>query len=458
MKRKAWISWVMAGAVTAVLGIYLGLRLTGEDKTVFVPGAMTDGHHQIEAACDACHTPFGGVKQDACLKCHGAELAAVEDSHPRKKFDDPRNADLLKSLDARHCVTCHEEHRPDKTRAMGVTLAGDFCFRCHADVAKDRPSHKGFAFDSCASSGCHHFHDNKALYEEFLDKHLHEPEVAAKPLNPARHLVVWIRAAGLVDGRPLSAAQQDSPADASADPHLIGEWTTTAHARAGVNCSGCHRSRNPATQAVEWVKKPTRAQCARCHEAENDGFLEGKHGMRLKQNLPPMRPALARLPMKHDAADKELGCVTCHGAHTFDTHAAAVDACLGCHDDEHSRTYRNSPHFRLWQAELKGTAPRNSGVSCATCHLPREIHRQDGMDAVRVQHDQNLNLRPRDKMVRSVCLNCHGLGFSLDALADTALVARNFAGHPARHVRSLDMAELRLSQPHPQSHRKETIP
>jgi hypothetical protein len=98
-------------------------------------------------------------------------------------------------------------------------------------------------------------------------------------------------------------------------------------------------------------------------------------------------------------------------------------------------------------------APRNSGVSCATCHLPREIQRQDGKDIVRVQHNQNINLRPRDKMVRSVCLNCHGLGFSLDALADTALVARNFAGSPARHVPSLDMAEKRLSQPH----RKETI-
>lgn len=454
MKQKSWISWMLAGTVTIGLGAYLGMRLTGEDKTVFVPGAMTDGHYQIEAACDACHTPFSGVKQDACLRCHGAELESVNDSHPKKKFDDPRNADRLIQLDARYCITCHVEHRPEKTRAMGVTLADDFCFRCHADVGKDRPSHKDFAFDTCSSSGCHHFHDNTALYEDFLVKHLHEPDLAPRPLNPKRHLAIRMIAAGLVSGRPLTPVQQDGPVDISAGPGITREWVATAHARAGVNCTGCHQTRGTETAVAKWTTRPGPAQCARCHETETDGFLEGKHGMRLKQKLSPMRPLLARLPMKQDAHDKELGCNSCHEAHAFDTHAAAVDACLGCHDDEHSRAYRGSAHFRLWQAALTGSASRDSGVSCATCHLPREIQRQDGVDTVRVQHNQNLNLRPRDKMVRSVCVNCHGLGFSIDAMADATLVARNFTGRPARHVESLDMAGQRFSkQP-----RQEKIP
>jgi hypothetical protein len=32
------------------------------------------------------------------------------------------------------------------------------------------------------------------------------------------------------------------------------------------------------------------------------------------------------------------------------------------------------------------------------------------------------------------------LGFSLDALADAALVRTNFIGRPSRHVESIDMA------------------
>ena len=58
---------------------------------------------------------------------------------------------------------------------------------------------------------------------------------------------------------------------------------------------------------------------------------------------------------------------------------------------------------------------------------------------MRVEHNQNDNLRPNDKFVRSVCLTCHGLGFSFDALADVNLIGANFAGRPAMRVKTLDM-------------------
>jgi formate-dependent nitrite reductase cytochrome c552 subunit len=183
-----------------------------------------------------------------------------------------------------------------------------------------------------------------------------------------------------------------------------------------------------------------RAACADCHKDETTGFLAGKHGMRLAQKLTPMTPALARLPMKREAAHRELSCVSCHGAHTFDTRTAAVESCLSCHNDQHSLAYQKSKHFELWQSELKGAAPAGSGVSCATCHLPRESVGEADDVRVLAQHNQNLNLRPNEKMIRSVCLDCHGLAFSIDALADKALVQANFAGSPKRHIESIDMA------------------
>ena len=78
-------------------------------------------------------------------------------------------------------------------------------------------------------------------------------------------------------------------------------------------------------------------------------------------------------------------------------------------------------------------------ISCASCHLPRR-HDQGSVSVV---HNQNDNLRPNEKMVRDVCLPCHGLGFSLDALADTALVKKNFRGRPARRLETLNMVEKR---------------
>ena len=77
-------------------------------------------------------------------------------------------------------------------------------------------------------------------------------------------------------------------------------------------------------------------------------------------------------------------------------------------------------------------------------HVRQYKNIQSEIDAnvkrVLVQHNQNATLRPNDKMLRGACLNCHGLAFSLDALADAALVERNFAGRPAVHVKSVEMA------------------
>ncbi len=146
MSRTAmlWLIWI--GLTVPVGAFVLTLIIYGGNRSFLLIGKTTNGHHQIELACDACHTsPFGGaeVLQDACVNCHGAELKAANDSHPKSKFTDPRNADRVEILDARYCVTCHQEHRPGITQALGVTMPTDYCYLCHHDIADDRPSHLG---------------------------------------------------------------------------------------------------------------------------------------------------------------------------------------------------------------------------------------------------------------------------------------------------------------------------
>lgn len=422
-----WLGWL---ALTVALVLALAYALLGGKRELFLIGQTTSGHHQIELACDACHTsPFGGreVLQEACVGCHGAELQAARDTHPKSKFTDPRNADRVKQLDARFCVTCHREHRAEITRAMGVTMPNDYCALCHQAIGEERPSHVGLAFNTCASAGCHNFHDNRGLYEEFLAEHLDDPR------HKPNAVVAW-RGPVVPGPKALNAAAHNAP-PAAATAAVMHEWAATSHAAAGVNCGDCHVDK--ATRA--WVEAPGLDSCRTCHAAEADGFLAGKHGMRLARGMPPMTPATARLPMKSEAHATPLVCTTCHAAHRFDTSYAAVDACESCHADDHTRAYRDSPHFRLWQAERAGEAAPGSGVSCATCHMPR--HAAGG--AIKVQHNQNDNLRPNEKMLRSVCLDCHGLGFSIDALADPAAVAANFSLRPGLHIESLDFVRRR---------------
>jgi hypothetical protein len=210
-----------------------------------------------------------------------------------------------------------------------------------------------------------------------------------------------------------------------------------------VNCRGCHREESDKSK---WLDRPDHTECKRCHVAAVEGFLAGKHGMRIALGLSPLSPTMARLPMKNDARNKVHGCNSCHFPHTRDRAREAVESCLECHNDDHSLAYKNSPHYQQWRQELAGKAPAQSGVSCATCHLPREPVRDDERNVVRIQHNQNLNLRPNEKMLRSVCLDCHTLSFSLDALADRDLLKNNFASKPTRHIASVEMAKQRASE------------
>lgn len=159
--------------------------------------------------------------------------------------------------------------------------------------------------------------------------------------------------------------------------------------------------------------------------------------MRLAQNMSPMTPEMARLPMHSDAAHRNLDCSACHQPHGYDTNFAAVEACMSCHNDKHTNSYLDSSHYELWKQELNGDAKAGAGVTCATCHMPRVAKG----DEVYVDHNQNYNLRPNEKMIRSVCMKCHGLEFSLNSLADSLLVRRCFVGQPDVTIDSAQMAK-----------------
>ncbi len=429
---RQWIIWF-----TATLGsvAYLSYCLFSQPEAsarTFLPGVTTHGHYQIELQCKECHSPGMGVLYDACTRCHGQELKDATDTHPRSKFTDPGKSHMVKKLDGRSCISCHQEHVPDRTHAMGLSLPTDYCWHCHQDVGEQRPSHENLAYDSCATAGCHNYHDNRALFENFLVNHHGEPDILATTQVPLRQLSNYWQE-DHPDTSPLTSKQADSPSDIKVDQELLDQWAETSHAAAGVNCSACHTGDNG-----KWYDKVTHQACQDCHESEVNTFLAGRHGMRLSVGLSAMTPEQARLPMHAGSHHKELTCVACHDSHRFDTQYAAVEACLKCHNDEHSLAYKDSPHFALWQDELSEIGEPGTGVTCATCHMPRE---EDSSGKLFVQHNQNNNLRPNDKMVKTVCSHCHGLQYTLDSLADSELIKNNFKGESKVNVESIDMAK-----------------
>lgn len=433
-KALIWGAWL---TLTLAASAFFANKLFGEgDKSAFLIGEATHGHHQIEMACTTCHSePFGGnnVLQNACMQCHAEELKEAHDSHPKSKFTDPRNADRISVIDARYCIACHIEHQLEYTRAMGVTLPDDYCFHCHEDLGKERPSHQDLPFDSCASAGCHNYHDNRALYEDFLVENAGQPWLKM----PADQITLEPTAVTRLEKQPVVDTSSSRFIDRiQRHPAVAQQWQHSSHARAGVDCGGCHSTQSDPTR---WIEKPDYPQCGTCHKNEAAGFLAGKHGMRLAESvvgdLPPIKPADGRLDFKENSLHIEQSCSSCHGAHEFSREFAKTDACLSCHDDQHSRAFPASAH-----AKLHRNAAAGAEVTCATCHMPR-LETQEGTGRVfAVQHNQNWNLRPSEKMIRSVCMNCHGLQFSLDALADPVLILNNFDGQPTIIVPSVEWA------------------
>lgn len=427
--------------VAGLLG-YAMLAPASSVKGLLLPGKTTHGHYQIELDCYACHNSDMTFAQDACIRCHSEELKLAKDTHPASKFNDPVNADLLQVLDVQDCLTCHTEHRPELTHSMGVSLPLDYCWHCHQDIAQTRPSHEGMAFDSCATIGCHNYHDNTSLYEKYLDSHYGEPELLeATGVSAKDFAVAWKKKHP--DRTQLNLDQADHGLETTEEDEtgialIVEEWSTTAHAASGVNCSDCHQTalEGFATEEVPWNDQVSLETCGKCHPGEAETFQLGRHGMRLAAGMSPMQPSMARLSMHADASHRELTCNACHSDHDFNSQKAAVDACLGCHNDPHSNSYGQSSHAELWRLELAGELPVGQGVSCATCHMPRTI--VDGH--VFVNHNQSASLRPIEKMIRSVCANCHGLQFSLDALADPNLSLNCYSTSPETRVESIEMA------------------
>ena len=441
-----WPLWL--GINVMILGYfsYALMSPTSVVKASLLPGETTHGHYQIELDCNACHESrtdpkshsSNNVMQDACNQCHADQLKAAKDTHPASKFNDPTNADRLKILNAQDCLACHREHVPDQTLALGLTMPADYCWHCHQDVAKSRPSHIGLAFDSCATAGCHNYHDNRALYEKFLNEHHGEPDLFSITATPLRETTTY---SSSERKSAKSKMQIDAPLLAKGDFQIIDGWLESAHAMAGVNCTGCHLASDAAGsdgtwQDSAWQDTVSMDTCHECHQNQVETFVTGKHGMRLARGLSPMKPSMARLPMHAGAAHQELSCQSCHNDHRYDTQYASVQACQKCHADSHTAAYVGSAHADLWRQEMAGEVPVGSGVTCATCHMPRI---QDE-SSVWVSHDQNANLRPSETMAREVCSHCHGLEFSLSSLADPSLKLNCYSSPPSERIKSVEMA------------------
>ncbi|MFK8186674.1 MAG: cytochrome c3 family protein [Phormidesmis sp.] len=266
--------------------------------------------------------------------------------------------------------------------------------------------------------------------------------------RPIQNRLLKLMALMLVVLMSLGAALPAAAATEAELSEINQQWSSSVHALNDVNCASCHQD----SETKAFVAAPTHESCQSCHENSVDTFLLGKHGIRLYEGKSPLTPKLARLPMQHDAFDKQMDCNACHNVHTVNTMQASVDACLTCHNDNHSLNYKNSKHAKAVFASVESNSelprPGDEMVTCATCHLPRVAQKKGEATLVKVNHNNTYNLKPQDRMVGDVCMNCHGVEYSYNSIFDDELVEANFDRAPTLSHQSFDLmraAEKRRS-------------
>lgn len=391
------------------------IMIYGENKDPYVNGRSTYGHYQIETKCEVCHSqPFGGVKSlnDSCVRCHSGELEASEDTHPIKLFNDPRNELILSKLNARSCIECHKEHWDEEKKDGGVSQSKEFCVTCHNNIRDERESHKHVDDRSCANGGCHNYHDNRALYHEYVVGNSIGENVKSNPIINRKSN--YKKRSGDIAINKLSG-------------DVYYNKVRLIHKE--LQCNKCH------IDDTDKQVKPSVQACSKCHDSEVSEFKISRHGMRYAAKMGPIKKTIIRSEMNLPSDMFLHDCNLCHKEHEV----SKPLVCLDCHNDQHSKNYENSPHGGLHKKYLNGKIDENRDVTCITCHMYR-LEQSYGQEnnALVLTHNVNYNLRPNEKMIRPVCINCHSLQFAFDSLSDYSVILSNFSISPSKKVKTIE--------------------
>lgn len=204
---------------------------------------------------------------------------------------------------------------------------GDACTPCHSDFSKVLPNGhravRGSGLAACVS--CHASGQSGEAAANAFSTQLHlthaQPQIKAD--CNACHSVVAGKSFGLIGQKHSWGAPRKG--DLALLKEKFSSWANSAytdhlHAKASVDCAGCHGSQLPvADSTVE------NERCLTCH-----GPVEKLAEKTRNAEFPKRNPHASHL-------GDDIACTTCHHAHT-----ASVVYCADCH--------------RLWKMTIPGAA------------------------------------------------------------------------------------------------------
>ena len=187
-------------------------------------------------------------------------------------------------------------------------------------------------------------------------------------------------------------------------PHIVGDWASSKHSKAGVGCTVCHGAEHTSAEDVAEVRTVTADTCATCHPTQVEQFKGGKHALAwTSMNAMPTTHALPmaltegmkgcggchKLGIKSEEEINQLkaegsgfglaSCDACHTRHAFSTiEAKQPQACQTCHmgfDHPQWEMYSASKHGVRALLKQNGVLPESvAAPTCQTCHMKDGDH------------------------------------------------------------------------------------
>ena len=208
----------------------------------------------------------------------------------------------------------------------------------------------------------------------------------------------------------------------TANPGLVTQWRSSAHARSAVDCFSCHQAdeSDPATfdhygQKIAVIVTPN--YCARCHQQETAEFEASRHS-KAAQFIGSLDNFLGEIIEGGPAAIN--GCRQCHGSEVNYLGEGKFDAAtwpnsgIGRVNPDGSRGTCAACHGRHGFSSAQARQPEN----CGKCHMgpdhPQiEIYNESKHGVQYRAHREKMNLDSKswivgkDYSAAPTCATCH---------------------------------------------------
>jgi hypothetical protein len=281
---KLRLGWLIAGF--ALLGF--AANLLGH-RGSYEPGPVLAAHAQLSGECSACHQPWRGPTNQACIACHGN--FTNNNPHAGESTNDPTTGltagkRLVSFNDQLACLSCHREHHGAHVKVnVAAAFACSYCHQHPSIVAVDE-------------------HMAPVMLRKFFVKHIY-----AQPFNHYLH-------------RQLIT---------SAYPPRPGGFT----------CDSCHETPPIKPGEAERMSlKWSGCAGAGCHIVPQDSFMQ------MPASVGPLPKTIAyssemkvrhiNAAFVHSAGHLQSNCDVCHfqiprSTNPDDYHSLAIERCFDCH-------------------------------------------------------------------------------------------------------------------------------